>query len=297
VERYSPRRDAIRRRCGLLPIKDSNPTSGTAWVTIGLIAANVAIFLLWQPTLRGGENADVDQQVFFFCHGFIPYEVTHRTALADGGAEAASAIEADLPGVSGPELQAFLGTQCPHKSWLASIFEAMFLHGGWLHIGGNMLFLWIFGNNIEDRLGGVRFILFYLVGGVAAAALQTLFSATSTIPNVGASGAIAAVLGAYIVLYPRARVMTAVFFFFITVIELPAMAVLGIWFVLQLFDGVGGLGSDVNGGVAYFAHVGGFVFGSAVAYLFLRDRGARRLHSPPLPPRPDWDPGDTWRPY
>ena len=264
-------------------------------MTLAVIAANVAVFLLWQPTLRGGENADLEQQVFFLCHGFVPYEVTHQTALADGGSEAAAAIEADQPGVSGRGLQAFLDTRCPHKGWLASIFEAMFLHAGWLHIGGNMLFLWIFGNNIEDRLGAVRFVLFYLLGGVAAAALQIAFSSSSTIPNVGASGAIAAVLGAYIVLYPRARVTTAVFFFFITLIELPAMVVLGIWFVLQLFDGVGGLGADVNGGVAYFAHVGGFVFGAVVASLFLRDRGARRI--PPTPPLPGWNPDDTWRPY
>ena len=264
-------------------------------MTLALIAANVAVFLLWQPTLRGGDDADLEQQAFFLCHGMVPYEVTHRTSLADGGPEAAAAIEAEQPGIPGEALQAFLAQRCPDKSWLLSIFESMFLHGGWLHIGGNMLFLWIFGNNIEDRLGTVRFVLFYLVGGVAAAALQIAFSPDSTIPNVGASGAIAAVLGAYIVLYPRARITTAVIFFFITLIELPAMVVLGIWFVLQLFDGVGGLGADVNGGVAYFAHVGGFVFGAAVAALFLRDRGARRLPAPPPPG--GWPPDDRWRPY
>jgi membrane associated rhomboid family serine protease len=263
-------------------------------VTLALIAANVAVFLLWQPTLRGGDDADVEQQAFFLCHGMVPYEVTHRTSLAAGGSEAAAAIEAEQRGIPGEALQAFLAQRCPDKSWLLSVFESMFLHGGWLHIGGNMLFLYIFGNNIEDRLGSVRFVLFYLLGGVAAAALQIAFSPDSTIPNVGASGAIAAVLGAYIVLYPRARVTTAVFFFLITLIELPAMVVLGIWFVLQLFDGIGGLGADVNGGVAYFAHVGGFVFGAAVAALFLRDRGARRLPAPPPGALP---PDDRWRPY
>jgi membrane associated rhomboid family serine protease len=229
--------------------------------------------------------------VFFLCHGLVPYEVSHQVALADGGAEAAVAIEADLPQVPGESLQAFLDSRCPHKSWLASIFTSMFLHGGWLHIGGNMLFLWIFGNNVEERLGGVRYLLFYLAGGVAAAALQIAVASSSTVPNVGASGAIAAVLGAYIVLYPRARVTTAVFFFFITVIELPAIVVLGGWFVLQLFDGVGGLGADVNGGVAYFAHIGGFVFGAAIARLFLRERSSSALPPPHLPGRPDVWPG------
>ena len=278
----------------MFPLRDTNPTRRTPYVTLGLIAANVLIFLFWQPTFGAGENPELAQQTFFWCHGEIPYEVTHQTSLADGGAEAAPAIRADYPGVPPRQLQAHLARECPQKSWLASLFVSMFLHGGWLHLAGNVLFLWIFGNNIEDRLGTVRFVLFYLLGGVAAAALQIVFSPDSTIPNVGASGAIAAVLGAYIVLYPRARVTTAVFFFLITLIELPAMVVLGIWFVLQLFDGVGGLGADVNGGVAYFAHVGGFVFGAAVAALFLRDRGARRL---PAPPPGAWPPDDRWRPY
>jgi membrane associated rhomboid family serine protease len=261
-------------------------------VTLVLIGVNVAVFLLWQPTLSGGEDAALEQQAFFLCHGLVPFEVTQQTSLAAGGAEAVEAITADQPGISGTRLQAFLQDRCPDKSWLLSVFESMFLHGGWLHIAGNMLFLWIFGNNVEDRLSPVRYLLFYLAGGVAASALQVAFGTDSTIPNVGASGAIAAVLGAYIVLYPRARVVTAVFFFLITLIELPAAVVLGIWFVLQLFNGVGGLGADVNGGVAYFAHVGGFVFGAVVAWVFLRDRGARRL-----PPPPAWAADEPWRPY
>jgi len=153
-----------------------------------------------------------------------------------------------------------------------------------------MLFLWIFGDNVEDALGKVGFLVFYLVGGVAAGALQFVIGPNSTIPNVGASGAIAAVLGAYIVLYPRARILTLVFFFFITVIELPAVVVLGLWFVLQLFQGFSGLAADVNSGVAFFAHVGGFLFGVAIALVFFR--GRRRPEEPPpgyspLPDRPD----------
>jgi membrane associated rhomboid family serine protease len=162
----------------------------------------------------------------------------------------------------------------------------MFLHGGWLHIGGNMLFLWVFGNNVEDRLGYLVYPLFYVMGGIAAAALQIAFAPSSTIPSLGASGAIGAVLGAYAVLFPYARVTTLVIFFFITVVELRAVYVLLAWFLLQLLSGVGELGSRVNGGVAFWAHVGGFVFGAAVAWLFYRPRGLRRgLTGPPA--RPD----------
>jgi membrane associated rhomboid family serine protease len=159
----------------------------------------------------------------------------------------------------------------------------MFLHAGWLHIAGNMLFLYIFGDNVEDRLGRIVFLLFYVLGGLAASGLQLAFSASSTLPNLGASGAIGAVLGAYLVLFPRARVKTVVIFFFITVIELPAVAVLGIWFVMQLFSGVGGLSTDVNGGVAYWAHVGGFGFGALVAWLFYRNQ----RQTPGTPTFPD----------
>jgi membrane associated rhomboid family serine protease len=263
----------------VIPIRDLNPTRTFAGVTLAIIAINVAVFLLWQPTFQ----SDQRQQLFFFCHAEIPYEVTHQANLASGGTEARAAIEADI-GV-GPQqavaLQSFLARTCPDKSWLESVFVAMFLHGGWLHIGGNMLFLWVFGNNVEDRLGHVLFALFYLLGGLAAAALQLAFAANSVVPNLGASGAIAAVLGAYLVLFPRARVYTLVFFFLITFIELPAVVVLGAWFLLQLFSGVGGLGTDINSGVAYWAHVGGFGFGALITYLFFRGRGTTR---PPAGP-------------
>jgi membrane associated rhomboid family serine protease len=270
----------------VIPLHDLNPTRRLAWVTVALIAANVAVFLLWQPTFRGEEA----QQEFFFCHAEIPWEVSHQTNLASGGAAARSALQAQYQ-VGADEaagLQGFLQQQCPGKSWLLSVFVAMFLHGGWLHIGGDMLFLWVFGNNVEDRLGRMLFIAFYLLGGVAASALQLAFDPSSAVPSLGASGAVAAVLGAYLVMFPRARVVTlVVLFFFITAVELPAVLVLGAWFVLQLFSGVGGLGAQVNGGVAYWAHVGGFVFGLAVTALFFRGRGQR----PPfqrLPRRPDY---------
>jgi membrane associated rhomboid family serine protease len=277
---------AVLARRALIPIRDLNPTRRFAWVTLAIIVANVAIFLLWQPTLGG---TDLQQQTFFFCRAEIPWEITHEENLAEGGAAARRAIDATYRPGFGTQLQAYLQRKCANKSWWESIFVAMFLHGGWLHIGGNMLFLWIFGNNVEDRLGRIAFVVFYLLGGLAATGLQLAFDPNSTVPNLGASGAIAAILGAYAVMFPRARVYTLVIFFFITAVELPALVVLGGWFVLQLFSGVGSLGTDVNGGVAYWAHVGGFVFGMAAAWLFFRRRGqpARPFPAPYVPPRPD----------
>jgi membrane associated rhomboid family serine protease len=145
----------------------------------------------------------------------------------------------------------------------------MFLHGGWLHLIGNMLYLWIFGNNIEDRFGRLGFLAFYLAGGVAAVVAQVTVDPTSPIPLVGASGAIAATLGAYLVLFPRARVLALVFLgFFYQLLEIPAVIVLGFWFVLQLIEGFGSLGaSSALGGVAFFAHIGGFVAGAVVGWL------------------------------
>jgi len=161
-----------------------------------------------------------------------------------------------------------------------------FLHASPGHLFFNMLWLYFLGPLVEGWLGKRRYLAFYLIGGVAAGALQFVLGPNSTIPNVGASGAIAAVLGAYIVLYPRARILTAVFFFLVTVIELPATVVLGLWFVLQLFQGVSGLAAQVNSGVAYWAHVGGFGFGAVVALLFLRGRRRPAVAPPSLPTYP-----------
>jgi membrane associated rhomboid family serine protease len=266
----------------VIPLHDDNPTSRLAWATLLIIAVNVALFLLWEPTF----GSQGQQQVFFFCHAEIPWEVSNQTNLAHGGVEAAAEIREQLE-INGVAAERFLQQQCPDKSWWESVFVAMFLHGGWLHIGGNMLFLWIFGNNVEDRLGVVSYLLLYLAGGIAATALQLAVGPSSVIPNLGASGAIAAVLGAYLVLFPRARVLTLVIFFLITVIELPASLVLGAWFVLQLFSGVGSLGANVNGGVAYFAHIGGFALGVIAATTLFR-----RYRRPPppraMPPRADF---------
>ena len=225
----------------MIPLRDANPTRRTPWVTLGLIALNVAAFLLWEP-ITGSPR---EQQLFFICEGAIPRELSGFEALRET-----------------QEL-------CGGKSFLVSLFTSMFLHGGFLHIAGNMLYLWVFGNNIEDRMGPVPFLLFYLAAGIVAAYAQVFPDPDSLTPLVGASGAIAGALGAYLVLFPSARVLTLVpIFFFLQLIELPAMLVLGFWFVLQAFQGVGSLGADT--GVAWFAHIGGFVFGALVALFYRR---------------------------
>jgi membrane associated rhomboid family serine protease len=254
----------------VIPIADANRSSRIPWVTLGLIVVNILVFLLWESTLQGRE-----QETFFYCNGMVPYEVSHQTNLADGGADARAALAEDGT-TDAASLQRDLQERCPNKSWALALLVSMFLHGGWAHLLGNMLYLWIFGDNVEDRLGALPYLGFYLMGGLAADGLQIAFDQSSTIPNVGASGAIAAVLGAYLFLFPGARVKTLVFLLvFITWIELPAAVVLGGWFILQLFSGVSSIGEE-GAGVAYWAHVGGWVFGYVVAWLFYRDRRADR---------------------
>ena len=161
-------------------------------------------------------------------------------------------------------------------TWTA-LFTSQFLHAGWLHAIGNMLYLWIFGDNVEDRLGHARFLAFYLASGAAAALLQTLFNPFSNVPMVGASGAIAGVMGAYFVLYPHSRVLTAVFLVIVfDIVEIPAIFFLGIWFLMQLLSGIGSLGASnaAGGGTAFWAHIGGFVVGAAIGVVLrATDRG------------------------
>jgi membrane associated rhomboid family serine protease len=176
-------------------------------------------------------------------------------------------------------LESFVSTYAvvPASFSVPTLVTSQFLHAGWMHIIGNMLYLWIFGDNVEDRLGHVRYLLFYLGAGAVAAILQVLFNPFSAVPMLGASGAIAAVMGAYFVLYPQSRVLTAIFIvIFFDVVEIPAVFFLGIWFLMQLLSGVGSLGvsNAAGGGTAFWAHVGGFVVGAAIG-LVLRARDRR----------------------
>ncbi len=153
---------------------------------------------------------------------------------------------------------------------LPTLFTSMFMHAGWLHLGGNMLYLWIFGDNVEDNFGHLKFIVFYLLCGLAATFAQLVFSLNSNVPNLGASGAIAGVLGAYILLFPRGQVSVLQGQ---RVIPVPALIVIGLWFVLQFFSGIGSIGSAAQGGVAYMAHIGGFLAGLVLSFVF---RGSSR---------------------
>ncbi len=248
----------------MLPLKDYNPTSTRSIVVPIIIAINVIVFFFWQPFSIGATSADqqheqvAKQVIFFSCHASIPYELSHGHNLASAP-----------PAVESADIQQDVFVEqhfCPHKNVWLSILYTMFLHGGLLHIGGNMLFLWIFGNNIEDKLGKVKFIIFYLLCGLIATYAQTLVSPSSGVPQIGASGAIAGVLGAYIVLFPRARIRTLFFFFLIFFLDVPAVVLLGLWFALQLLQGVGP--AATTGGVAYMAHVGGFIAGMVLLFVF-----------------------------
>jgi membrane associated rhomboid family serine protease len=216
----------------MLPLRDEYPSLRTPIVNYTLIAVNIIVFI-WQ-WMVGQENP---QLVYQFA--LVPAQVTSGLSPDD-----------------------FL-----------HVLTSMFMHGGIAHIGGNMLYLWIFGDNIEDAMGHGRYLFFYLLGGVFASTAHILSNPNSVIPTVGASGAIAAVLGAYLILFPRARVLTLVSLgFFIRMTMVPAIIVLGLWFILQLFQGVLTLGGPDMGGVAFWAHIGGFVVGLVLARLFAQNR-------------------------
>ena len=236
----------------MLPIKDNVPTRTFPVVTVALIAVNVLVWI-WEVA---GTSVDAD----ILHYGYYPCSL------------------------DGPCVQPAVLVH--HVPWYEGVFTSMFMHASWIHIGGNMLFLWIFGNNVEDAFGHVRFLFWYLAAGLAAAATQTVVTlafaapAGASIPNVGASGAIAGVLGAYLVLLPGASVLTA---FIIVVIvflrEIPAVLFLGLWFLFQLWEGSFSiLQPQAGGGVAFFAHIGGFLFGVATVRLLATQR----------PPSPAW---------
>ena len=245
----------------MLPLKDNIPTSRFPVVTVVIIVINVLMFFGFQQATWDGGGFAVDQENVVE-YAEIPYEITNPGKHCDlvGGAEEGSVVCEGQAGVTGDAEE-------QPATWL-TLLTSMFMHGGLLHIGGNMLFLWIFGNNVEDSMGRVKFVAFYLLGGLAATAAQVAFDPDSTVPTLGASGAVAAVLGGYALLYPRARVVTLVLLIiFITVIELPAWLVLFGWAILQVFSASSQAGLE-GGGVAYWAHIGGFVFGLALIKLF-----------------------------
>jgi membrane associated rhomboid family serine protease len=251
----------------MFPLKDNIPTDRFPAVTLALLIANVLAYFLFQ---RAGlmDGPDPLNVVEF---GAIPYELAHPGSHCELLQDGFIACEGQS-GVSGQaEPQA--------STWLTAL-TSMFMHGSLLHLGGNMLFLWIFGNNVEDSMGRGRFLAFYLLGGLAALAAQVAVNPDAAVPTVGASGAVSAVLGGYLLLFPGARVITLIFIvFFFTLIELPAMVMLGVWILTQVAFGVFDLTSPTEGGgVAYFAHIGGFVFGLLVVKLF-----AQRVKA--VPPR------------
>jgi membrane associated rhomboid family serine protease len=229
-------------------------------VTIALIVINAFVYLFLQPKSGIDFSGNSLKQGALFHYGAIPYELTHPGQHCDlnAGGCGKSVSDGGIP-------------------TLLTIFTSMFSHAGLLHLGGNMLFLWIFGNNVEDSMGPVRFLIFYLLGGIAALALQTAIDPSSTTPTLGASGAIAGVLGGYILIYPRARVLTLIFLIiFFTFLEIPAYFFLFIWFAQQAVFGAIDLTNPNGGGggVAYFAHVGGFAFGLLAIKLFATRRSA-----------------------
>jgi membrane associated rhomboid family serine protease len=268
----------------LIPIKDNIPTDRFPLVTAVIIAINVAVFLFLQgPSLRSGDQVETKTVVEY---GAVPYRITHPGKNCDlevqqdplsGGLVAQKIICQGTADYRDAQARNAV-LQVDEAPALLTLLTSMFMHGGWLHIIFNMLFLWIFGNNVEDAMGRLKFAVFYLLGGLAAVGAQVAVDTNSIAPTVGASGAIAAVLGGYILLYPRARVLTVVFLlFFFTFIEIPALVMLGIWFFLQFLPAVGQLATpDVGngGGVAYFAHLGGFLFGMATIFLFAHRKSA-----------------------
>jgi len=219
----------------VIPYKDDNPTQLFPFITIGIIILNIAVFIS-ELASRAGMNT------ITYAYGAIPYS-----------------------------LLTFESQQPVHPA--LTVFSSMFMHGGLFHLGGNMLYLWIFGNNIEDRLGHVRFIIFYLFCGICAAYSHALTNPDSAIPMIGASGAVSGILGAYILLFPRANVHTLLFLgFFITTVKIPALIVIGFWAIIQFLSGMVSSGLQNAGGVAWFAHLGGFLIGLLTIKVWLPKR-------------------------
>ena len=236
----------------MIPLRDANPTRRVPFVTLSIIIACFVVFAWELGVLASGGDAALD--AFITRWGVVPADLAAAWGRDD-----------------------YLSRET------ATLVTSQFLHGSWLHLLGNMLYLWIFGNNVEDRFGRLGFLGFYLLGGALAGVSQVAIDPTSIVPTIGASGAIAATLGAYFVLFPRARVTSLVFLgFFYQLIDVPAVIVLGFWFVLQLIDGLTALGiTETGGGVAFFAHIGGFVVGALMARIVIPISGRLRRSATP----------------
>jgi membrane associated rhomboid family serine protease len=242
----------------LFPIGDDNrPGHSAPIINYTLIGMNILVFIY---ELSLGNQLDL----FIGSYSVIPFEITHGVDLVGRYA---------VPGIRGGIIEG----PGPHPIYL-TLLTSMFMHGGWAHVGFNMLYLWVFGDNVEDAFGHVKYLIFYLVCGLAAGFAQIAMAPDSLVPSLGASGAIAGVLGAYIVMFPQNRIRTLVVYIFITIVRLPALLVIGIWIVMQLFSQLASI-SDATaqtggGGVAYMAHIGGF-FAGLILTLFLRPRRER----------------------
>lgn len=248
----------------LIPFRDYNPSGTVPFVTVALIVLNSLAFLV---ELGQGENLE----------GFIRgYGLTPRRVFGKAEPQVQTRFRAVGPWLVREQRQVVLPAV---PVWL-TFLTSMFLHGGWMHLIGNMWYLWIFGDNVEDRMGHVKFLIFYLLCGVVAAWTQVLLNANSDVPMVGASGAIAGVLGAYMLAFPTARVSTLVFLgFFMTVVHLPAIVLLGFWFVIQFLSGLETMVlTEVGGGVAWWAHIGGFVAGMVLLHVFQKPPPRRRAY-------------------
>ncbi len=294
------RRTQVRHRVGhlplgtvaaVIPLRDANPTQRRPIVTILLLLVNLGVSFLIQPSAGEVEQLEVDgrrdevdgQLAFNLEQAAIPCEVVEGRPL-DVEEVAATFGEGDTTacGEGDEDTPVF-----PAKNVFLAVLTSMFLHGGLAHLGGNMLFLWIFGNNVEDRLGHVRYLLFYLAAGIVATLAHIAVQPSSTVPVVGASGAIAGVMGAYLVWFPKARITTLFVFFLILFRQVQARWVLAIWFISQFFI-------NPNGGVAWVAHVGGFVFGMLIG-LLMRGSSAVRRVAPTTGQAPGVDPFDRFR--
>lgn len=238
----------------MFPIRDENPHFLTPWVTWGIIALNVAAWILLQ-----GLGRDPALATSVCTLGLIPGDLLNT-------------LEPGTRFQVGPNAWCILTGSSP----IYTLVTSMFMHGGWMHLIGNMWFMWIFGNNVEDSMGHARFVAFYLLCGLAAAAAQIVSNPTSGIPMVGASGAIGGVMGAYIMLYPRVHVHMLIFLgFFITTVAVPAVFMLGYWLLIQVLGGIGSIGAH-GGGVAFWAHIGGFVAGALLVLLFRKPEFVNR---------------------